>query len=70
MSKFLDKLIVSAPYIILALAIWRMTAIRDDSEVDLAAGLQSLFLALAAIFLKIDIRDRITKREERSDTDT
>ena len=61
-NLILDRLITCAPYLILVMAIWRMASIHDDNEINLAAGLQALFLALAAIFLKIDIRDRSTDR--------
>ncbi|ASZ74811.1 membrane protein [Mycobacterium phage Phabba] len=61
-----DRIIRSLPYVILLLAIWRMASIHGDNAVDLAAGLQALFLALAAIFLKLDLRDR-TAVQDRAD---
>ena len=62
-----DRIIRSLPYVILLLAIWRMASIHDNNEVDLAAGLQALFLALAAIFLKLDIRERSAQQERTAD---
>lgn len=59
-----ERIIRSLPYVILFLAIWRMASIHDNDEVNLAAGLQALFLALAAIFLKLDLRDRSERKRE------
>lgn len=62
-----ERIIRTLPYVILALAIWRMASIHGDNEVDLAAGLQALFLALAAIFLKLDLRDRTAVQDRAAD---
>ncbi|ACH62231.1 hypothetical protein MYRNA_264 [Mycobacterium phage Myrna] len=62
-----ERIIRSLPYVILLLAIWRMASIHNNNEVDLGAGLQALFLALAAIFLKLDLRDRSAVQDRAAD---
>ncbi|QZE10573.1 membrane protein [Mycobacterium phage ScoobyDoobyDoo] len=60
-----ERVIRLLPYLIIILAIWRMAQVDASDDLDLASGLQALFLALAAIFLKLDLRER---KEDRNPT--
>lgn len=66
-SEWGDRAVAVLPYVILLIAVYQMAMITDGDEIQLQNGLQALFLALAAIFLKLDLRDRSAKQERTAD---